>query len=62
MNPRWEMYRTGAAMVVRTIYLKGGRRVAVVDRAKKGRAAARALAASGMAKRDVLRLIGFWLD
>lgn len=57
MNPRWEIYRTGAAMVIRTVYLKGGRRVVVIDRAKMARSAARMLAASGHSPRQISRLI-----
>lgn len=53
MNPRWEVFRTGGAMIARTIYLRGGRRVVVVDRAKMARGAVRQLAKAGHSPRDI---------
>lgn len=47
MNPRLETYRTGAPLIVRTIYFPGGRRVHVLDPARRGKAAVRALLRAG---------------
>ncbi|MGA0615916.1 hypothetical protein [Paracoccus sp. KR1-242] len=62
MNIGWEIFRTGGAMVVRTVYLRGGRRIVVVDRAKKVRAAIRALAAKGHTPGEITVLIGRPVD
>ncbi|MBN9033674.1 MAG: hypothetical protein BGO05_05315 [Rhizobiales bacterium 63-7] len=48
MNARLALYVTGAAYLSRTIYLPGGRRVAVLDRTKRWKMAARAMRAAGL--------------
>lgn len=48
MNPRLELYRSGAPFLARHIYRGGGRRVAVLDRNRRARAALRAIMASGL--------------
>lgn len=58
MNPSWELYRTGGLMVTRTLYLKRSRRVVVVDRAKKTRAAVLLLSARGHSPREIGRILG----
>lgn len=47
MNPRLELYRSGAGLTVRAIYPGKGRRVIVLDPDRRARAACRALLAAG---------------
>lgn len=47
MNPRLELYRSGSALVINTVYGKKGRRAVVVDAALRARQAAREMAAAG---------------
>ncbi|MCR6673273.1 hypothetical protein [Devosia ginsengisoli] len=51
MNARLAAYLSGAPYLARSIYLKGGGRVAVLDRTRRWKAAARAMRAAG--KRDL---------
>lgn len=48
MNARLALYVSGAACHARTIYLKGGRRVAVIDRTRRMKSAARAMRKAGI--------------
>jgi hypothetical protein len=56
MNPRLALYVSGASMLTRTIYLPGGRRIAVLDPQRRGRAAFAALAGRGLHPIMVARL------
>lgn len=49
MNLRLERYLSGAAFHARTIYIPGGRRVAVLDKTRRWRSAARRMRAAGHA-------------
>lgn len=58
MNLRWEAFRAGSGVLVRVVYLRGGRRVVVLDRARRARSAARRLAAAGMPPREIAQQLG----
>ena len=58
MNVRWEMFRTGAAMVIRTVRARRGHRVVVVDREMRARHAIAAMAGRGYGAREIATLIG----
>jgi hypothetical protein len=58
MNPRLELYRRGGGLIVRTLYLKKGRRAFVLDPDRRAKAAARALLAAGRREADVAHAIG----
>lgn len=58
MNLRWEAFRAGSGVLVRVVYLRGGRRVVVLDRARRARSAARQMAAMGVPPREIARQLG----
>lgn len=55
MNPRLEIYRRGGGLIVRTIYLPGGRRAYVLDPYRRARAAATALLRRGVGAGAIAR-------
>lgn len=62
MNPRLELYRQGGGLIVRTVTSKRGKRVAVLDPARRAKAAAAQLLDAGMKPQAVAYALGVTLD
>jgi hypothetical protein len=62
MNPRLELYRRGGGLIVRTIYIKGGRRAFVLDPDRRARAAVAALLRQGLKETEVAHSLGRTVD
>ena len=58
MNLAFEKYRAGWGTYVGHIIIPGGRRVAVLDRQRRARAAITALKAQGMAECEIAHALG----
>lgn len=58
MNTRLALYLSGSAYLARTIYLKGGRRVSVLDRTRRKRIAAHAMRATGFRPHQISAALG----
>ena len=58
MNPRLELYRSGAGLTVATVYARRGVRSTVIDPARRRRAIAAAAASKGLSLREVATLVG----
>lgn len=58
MNPRLEVYRSGAGLTVAHVYSKKGGRVAVLDPHRRARAAILKLLFDGVAPRETARRLG----
>lgn len=57
MNLREELYRSGAGLTVAHVYTKRGRRVPVLDPARRTKAAVLALLLSGLTPRQTARAL-----
>lgn len=58
MNTHLALYLSGAAYLVRVSYRPGGRRVAVLDRTKRWKAAAIRMRASGRSDLQIVSALG----
>lgn len=58
MNSRLALYLSGAAYLVRVHYRPGGKRVAILDRTKRWRSAARAMRRSGRSEYEIVAALG----
>lgn len=58
MNPRFFLFLSGAPYLARIIYLKGGRRVPVLDRTKRWRSAARRMKRDGRSDLEIICALG----
>lgn len=58
MNTRLALYVAGSAYLARTIYLKAGRRVVVLDRTRRRRIAAHAMRAAGLPTHRISAALG----
>ena len=58
MNLREQQFLTGASDLVRVLYLRGGRRVIVLDRIRRRRQAIRRLLEAGYRDIEVARVLG----
>lgn len=57
MNLREQQYLTGASHLVRVLYLRGGRRVVVLDRIRRRRQAIKRLLEIGHREIDIARVL-----
>ena len=57
MNVREELYRSGAGLTVRVVYDKRGRRVSVLDPARRTKAAIVTCLLGGMTPREAARAL-----
>lgn len=58
MNTRLALYVAGSAYLSRTIYLKAGRRVVVLDRTRRKRVAAHAMRSLGLRPYQISAALG----
>lgn len=57
MNPREELYRSGAGLTVRHAYAKGGRKVPILDPDRRAKAAVASCLIGGLTPRQAARAL-----